>query len=153
MKKEISKKTVPDILKFVTMLFLIFEKGDKKKTVPGILRFVSMLFNLIIFLVWMGVIETFRVCKYPFLIFNIKEFIGMFRICMYAFLTWLFFSMNEFIEILGVWVKILEFADMLFCLFKSYRMCQNRLLYTSLVKYPWIKTLNWEFMENCQKLH
>ena len=28
--------------------FLIFEKGMSKKTVPGILRFVSMLFNLII---------------------------------------------------------------------------------------------------------
>ena len=62
-----SKKTVPGILRFVSMLFLIFEKGDEqkncaryfeirkyaflifekgmsKKTVPGILRFVSMLF-------------------------------------------------------------------------------------------------------------
>ena len=26
------------------MLFLVFEKGMSKKTVPGILRFVSMLF-------------------------------------------------------------------------------------------------------------
>ena len=72
MKKGISKKTAPGILRFVSMLFLIFEKGDKKKncaryfeirkyaflifekgmskkTVPGILRFVSMLFNVIIF--------------------------------------------------------------------------------------------------------
>ena len=32
------------ILRFVSMLFLIFEKGMSKKTVPGILRFVSMLF-------------------------------------------------------------------------------------------------------------
>ena len=39
-----SKKTVPGILRFVSMLFLIFEKGMSKKTVPGILRFVSMLF-------------------------------------------------------------------------------------------------------------
>ena len=62
-----SKKTVPGILRFVSMLFLIFEKGDKQnncaryfeickyfflifekedkqKTVPGILRFVSILF-------------------------------------------------------------------------------------------------------------
>ena len=26
--------------------FLIFEKGDKQKTVPGILKFVSILFNI-----------------------------------------------------------------------------------------------------------
>ena len=32
------------ILRFVSMLFLIFEKGMSKKTVPGVLRFVSMLF-------------------------------------------------------------------------------------------------------------
>ena len=32
------------IFRFVSMLFLIFEKGMSKKTVPGILRFVSMLF-------------------------------------------------------------------------------------------------------------
>ena len=36
---------MPGILRFVSMLFLIFEKGMSKKTVPGILRFVSMLFN------------------------------------------------------------------------------------------------------------
>ena len=69
----------------------------------------------------MGVIEIFRVCKYPFLIFNIKEVIGMFRICMYVFLTWLFFSMNGFIEVFRVWVKILEFAGMLFYLFESFK--------------------------------
>ena len=69
----------------------------------------------------MGVIEIFRVCKYPFLIFNIKEVIGMFRICMYVFLTWLFFSMNGFIEVFRVWVKIFEFAGMLFYLFESFK--------------------------------
>ena len=69
----------------------------------------------------MGVIEIFRVCKYHFLIFNIKEVIGMFRICMYVFLTWLFFSMKGFIEVFRVWVKILEFAGMLFYLFESFR--------------------------------
>ena len=65
-----SKKTVPGILRFVSMLFLIFEKGDeqkncaryfeirkyaflifekrdKQKTVT--VRFVSILFNVIIF--------------------------------------------------------------------------------------------------------
>ena len=72
MKKRISKKTVPGILIFISMLFLIFgkgdkqkncvrsfeihkyaflifEKGDKQTNVSGILRFVSMLFNVIIF--------------------------------------------------------------------------------------------------------
>ena len=39
-----SKKIVPGILRFVSMVFLIFEKGMSKKIVPGILRFVSMLF-------------------------------------------------------------------------------------------------------------
>ena len=59
------KKSVPGILRFLSMLLLIFEKGDKqrdcaryfeirkylifekrmcKNTVPGILRFVSMLY-------------------------------------------------------------------------------------------------------------
>ena len=41
-----SKETVLGILRFVSILFLIFEKGmsKKKKPVPGILRFVIMLF-------------------------------------------------------------------------------------------------------------
>ena len=41
-----SKKIVPGILRFVSMVFLIFEKRDeqKKLTVLGILRFVSMFF-------------------------------------------------------------------------------------------------------------
>ena len=39
-----SKKIVPGILRFVSMVFLIFEKGMSKKIVPGILRFVSMVF-------------------------------------------------------------------------------------------------------------
>ena len=39
-----SKKNVPGILRFVSMPFLIFEKGDEQKNVPGILRFVSMPF-------------------------------------------------------------------------------------------------------------
>ena len=40
---------MPGFLRFVSMLFLIFEKGMSKKIAPGILRFVSMLFNVIIF--------------------------------------------------------------------------------------------------------
>ena len=35
---------MPGILRLLSMLFLIFEKGDEQKIVPGILRFVSMLF-------------------------------------------------------------------------------------------------------------
>ena len=45
----------------------------------------------------------------------------MLRICMYVFLTLLFFSMNGVIEIFGVWVKILEYAGMLFYLFESFK--------------------------------
>ena len=37
-----------DVLRFVSMLFLIFEKAMSKKIAPGILRFVSILFNVII---------------------------------------------------------------------------------------------------------
>ena len=37
------------VLRYVSMLFLIFEKATSKKIVPGILRFISMLFNMIIF--------------------------------------------------------------------------------------------------------
>ena len=47
-EKGMSKKIAPGILRFVSMLFLIFEKAMSKKIAPGILRFVSMLFNLII---------------------------------------------------------------------------------------------------------
>ena len=38
------KKTVPGILRFLSIIFVIFENGMSKKIVPGILRFVSMLF-------------------------------------------------------------------------------------------------------------
>ena len=68
MKKGISKKTVPGILRFVSMLFLIFEKGMSKKTVPDILRFVSMLF--LIFEKGdkqKNCARYFEICKYAFL--------------------------------------------------------------------------------------
>ena len=87
-----------------------------KKTVPGILRFASMLFLIF----EKGVIVVFGVCKYPFLIFNIKEVIGTFRICMYAFLTWLFFSMNGVIEIFGSIGKNVRVCRYAFYLFDSY---------------------------------
>ena len=94
-----SKKIVPGILRFVSMLFLIFEKGDQqkncaryfeickyaffniwkrgwaKKIVPGILRFVSMLFNLIINVI----------------IFSVKRVIVEFGVCMYAFYEYCYF--------------------------------------------------------------
>ena len=44
-EKGMSKKTVPDILRFVSMLFLIFEKGDKQKNCA----------------------RYFEICKYAFL--------------------------------------------------------------------------------------
>ena len=61
---------MPGILRFVSMLFLIFEKEMSKKIVPGILRFISMLFNLIINVI----------------IFCIKRVIGIFGVCMYSFI-------------------------------------------------------------------
>ena len=39
-------KIAPGFLRFVSMLFLIFGKGDKQEIAPSFLRFVSMLFNL-----------------------------------------------------------------------------------------------------------
>ena len=44
-----SKKIALGILRFVSMLFLVFEKAMNKKIALGILRFVSMLFNVIFF--------------------------------------------------------------------------------------------------------
>ena len=44
-----SKKIALGNLRFVSMLFLIFEKAMSKKIALGILRFVSVLFNVIIF--------------------------------------------------------------------------------------------------------
>ena len=40
-----NKNTLPGISRFVSMLFLIFEKARSKKTVSGIFRFVSVLFQ------------------------------------------------------------------------------------------------------------
>ena len=69
-EKGISKKIEPGILRFVIMLFWIFEKGISKKIAPGILTFISMLFNLIINVI----------------IFSIKRVIVVFRVCAYAFM-------------------------------------------------------------------
>ena len=38
---------MPGILRFVIMLFLIFEKKISKTTVPGFLRFLSILFFIL----------------------------------------------------------------------------------------------------------
>ena len=43
-EKGISKKTVPGLLRFVSMLFLIFEKNMNKTIVSGFLEFISVLF-------------------------------------------------------------------------------------------------------------
>ena len=37
-----SKKIAQGFLKFVSILFLIFERGDKQKIAPGFLKFVSI---------------------------------------------------------------------------------------------------------------
>ena len=47
-QKRIGKIIAPRIAAFVSLLFLIFEKGMKKKKIaPGFLRFVSMLFIIL----------------------------------------------------------------------------------------------------------
>ena len=53
------------------------------------------------------------------------------------FLTWIFFSMNGVIEIFGVWVKILEYAGILFYLFESFKWtrCARTVYYTLLPSY------------------
>ena len=48
-EKVMSKKIVLGILRFASMLFLIFEKVISKKIAPGILRLVSMPFSGTIF--------------------------------------------------------------------------------------------------------
>ena len=64
MKKAISKKSMLGCLRFVSVIFLIFEKGDKWK------KFV-------------------RICKYSFLIFRKrgewKNCVRFFKICNYTF--------------------------------------------------------------------
>ena len=42
-EKGMSKELVPDIFRFVSMLFFNIWINDERKIVPGILRFVSML--------------------------------------------------------------------------------------------------------------
>ena len=65
MKKEISKKSVLGCLRFVSIIFLIFEKGDK----------------------WKNVARFFKICKYTFLIFeNVDKWKKWVRICKYSFL-------------------------------------------------------------------
>ena len=44
----ISKRTVPGILRFISMLFLIFEKGDEQKNCAGyfeIRKYVFLIFE------------------------------------------------------------------------------------------------------------
>ena len=67
------------MLEFVSILFLIFEKGISKETVPGILRFVSMLFNI-----WKRELakNCAKICKYSFFLIFEKGI----KVCRYAFL-------------------------------------------------------------------
>ena len=44
MAKEISEQIVFDVLRFVSILFLILEKGGKQKIVLGLFRSVSIIF-------------------------------------------------------------------------------------------------------------
>ena len=80
---------MPGILRFGSMLFLIFEKEMSKKIVPGTLRFVSMLFNLIINVI----------------IFSIKRVIVVF-VCMYAFYEYCYYKKG--------YISIFRFVGILF---------------------------------------
>ena len=65
------------------MLYLIFEKGISKKIVPGIFRFVSMLFNLIINVIIFSIkrVIVVFVCMYAFYeyCYYKKGYISIFR--------------------------------------------------------------------------
>ena len=65
------------------MLYLIFEKGMSKKIVPGIFRFVSMLFNLIINKIIFSIkrVIVVFVCMYAFYeyCYYKKGYISIFR--------------------------------------------------------------------------
>ena len=65
------------------MLYLIFEKGMSKKIVPGIFRFVSMLFNLIINKIIFSIkrVIVVFVCMYVFYeyCYYKKGYISIFR--------------------------------------------------------------------------
>ena len=65
-EKKMNKNAVPGILRFASMLFLIFEKAMSKKPVPGILRFEYCYFKKLLLLKWLY--KYFQVCKYAFLI-------------------------------------------------------------------------------------
>ena len=45
-EKGMSKKIATEILRFLSMLFLIFGKRMNQKIAPGILRFVRGFFNI-----------------------------------------------------------------------------------------------------------
>ena len=51
------------------MLFLIFQKGISKKTVPSVLRFISMLFEYLKRIALKNCVRYFDIHKYAF--FNI----------------------------------------------------------------------------------
>ena len=54
------------ILRFISMLFLIFEKVIPKKTVPGILRFVGMFFLIFENGISNKLCQYFEIHKYAF---------------------------------------------------------------------------------------
>ena len=66
-----SKKTVPGIFRFVSMLFFqCLKKRMGKKTVPDIFRFISTLFLYLKKGMSKKTVRYFQICKYAFLIFG-----------------------------------------------------------------------------------
>ena len=129
-------------MKFVSMLFLILEKGMSKKTVLGIFRFVSMLF--LIFEKAMSkknCARYFTICMYAFFKNNWKEdeqknCARYFQIRKYAFfLIWLFFSMNGgHRDIWGLYVCFLW----VLLLLKNYYYKKGLYKYFKIYKYPFL---------------
>ena len=59
---------MPGILRFISVLFLIFEKRISRETVPGVLKFAGILF--LIFKKGdrqKNFVRYFDICKYAFL--------------------------------------------------------------------------------------
>ena len=87
---------MPGILRFVSMLCLIFENGIYKETVPAILRYISLrflIFEQALFTISKGDKEKncprfFRTYKYPF--FNIWKRYKQKTVSIFRFMRMLF---------------------------------------------------------------
>ena len=71
MKKEISKKAVPGILRFVNIPYFNIQKGNKKKDYASYFEIYK--YKFLIFEKWnkqKNCAISFKICKYTFLTFE-----------------------------------------------------------------------------------